>query len=95
MTFAKCDIDKFEVRDEVMAFALAMENTLRKHDGEKDDSWKDMLLGDMIEGLKEELDELTLAALNCDPKEVAEEALDVANFCMFIRTNLRDRDSND
>lgn len=46
------------IRDEWWQFARYCEDVLAKHDEERGDSWKDMGLGDLLDRLREEVEEL-------------------------------------
>lgn len=69
------------IRDEIMFFAQAMEEIMRKHDALKRDSWKDMT--------HEELQKLFLVEVKetQDENAMSKEWVDVANFCMMIYCN--------
>jgi len=76
-------------RPEIMEFAEAMENTMRKHDPEKGDSWKEMtplklyaLLADEHRELKEVF---IVGTPGKDPLDaIALECLDLANVSMML-----------
>jgi len=84
-------LDIMEARKEVINFAIAMENKLRKHDDDLGNGWMTCSIKHLIECLEAEIDELKEAMDHCQPNEVSWEAVDVANFCMFIRMNLIER----
>lgn len=73
-----------ELRPEVLAFAVAMENQLRRND------WKGGWQGDdtifLFPRITEELDELRGACFGLyqNRDRVLPEAADVANFCMMV-----------
>ena len=71
------------IRQEVLDFAEAMETVLRKHDNHKN-GWMDCSYSYLLNGAKRELKEAIEA--DDDPQNydrVAEELIDVANFCMM------------
>ena len=78
-------------RPEVVAFANAMEEKLRANDKHKI-GWKNSSSSHLLKLLRLEVLELEEAiqdsinplAIHRLPKEVLEEAADVANFCLFI-----------
>ena len=49
------------IRPEILAFAEAMENTMREHDGNKGDSWKTCDIFFLVEKLAEEYTEADTA----------------------------------
>ena len=76
------------IRPSVMQFAIAMEDTLRKHDGSKD-GWENCGFGWLIERAQQELDEADRDYDNNSGYHVstALEMIDVANFCMMFYDN--------
>jgi NTP pyrophosphatase (non-canonical NTP hydrolase) len=71
------------VRPEVAAFALAMEDKLRKNDHKG--GWKDCTKQYMAMRLTQEREELRNAIQRGDPPEqIMKEAADVANFAMMV-----------
>ncbi len=71
------------LRDEVIAFACAMEQELQEN--EHKGSWKNDNIFSLLERLREETDELELALkLGESPVVITQEAADVANFAMMI-----------
>lgn len=78
------------LRPEVMAFARLMESKLRKHDGDRGQSWKTTPPGQLLRALDRERVELIDATNNAG--DIRGEAADVANFAMMVAdrmTNLR------
>lgn len=77
------------IRTEVMAFAEAMETTLRKHDDKG--GWEDCGLHWLLERvqgeLKEALKKWDAKNFRGDYNAVSEELIDVANFCMMFWGN--------
>jgi len=78
------------LRQEVWAFAILMEKTLRKHDEEKGhEGWKDAKRGHLLSLLMKEVGELT-SALDASASvggatvRVAEECADISNLAMMI-----------
>lgn len=69
------------LRPEIRAFALAMEHTLRNHDGEKGDSWKECKLSFLCGKLIEEYKEFFEAPGSTETKP---ELVDIANVSMMI-----------
>jgi len=65
------------MRPEIELFAQAMENTMKKHDKKKGDSWKtedvDWLRAKLVEEFEEYFDTF-------DKKEL----VDIANMCMML-----------
>jgi len=78
------------LRDEVWAFAVLMEKTLRKHDAEKGrQGWKDAKRGHLLALLMKSVGELTSAldspaAVGGGTARVSEECADIANLAMMI-----------
>jgi len=72
---------KNKIRNEIMFFAQAMEDVMRKHDGEKGNSWKDMSYKKLQELLFEEVEESKNKCAKI------EEWIDISNFCMMIYCN--------
>lgn len=76
-------------RRAVERFALGMERKLRQNDYKG--GWKQMSVDEMLERLDEEVEELKKALHPMrkeNPQRVFKEAVDVANFCLFIADNL-------
>ena len=71
-----------ELRPEVRAFAVLMEQVLRKHDNRG--GWKDCDAWWLLDRANEEWRELKYALGGKGPHLVALEAVDVANFAMMI-----------
>ncbi len=75
------------LRPPVLAFAWLMEQTLRKHDSDKD-GWHEADWGWLLGRLQEETLELREAlTLGRSPVEIGREAADIANFAMMIADN--------
>lgn len=81
------------IRDDLALFAMNMERTLVRHDGEHPHGEKDSL--DMLYAhLLEEADELNNEFTAYKPDSpnpvlmdaIAQEAVDLANMCMFVAT---------
>jgi hypothetical protein len=74
------------IRPEVMAFAHAMETTLRKNDHKG--GWSECGLGYLLDGVEREYTEAREAwdavKNQKDYYRVSEELVDVANFCMMF-----------
>ena len=77
---------EMELRPEVLRFAAKMESVLRKNDWKG--GWQRMTTKDSLSRLYEELRELNAAAKTGPPELIVKEAVDVANFAMFIAENL-------
>lgn len=76
-------------RRAVERFALGMERKLRQNDYKG--GWKQMSVDEMLERLDEEVEELKKALHPMrkeNPQRVFKEAVDIANFCMFIADNV-------
>lgn len=71
-----------ELRPEVLAFALMMEQRLRKHDAEKGASWKNMSARDLLVHAASKNLQMEDAQITGKPHVV--HAADVANYCMMI-----------
>lgn len=71
----------YQLRPEVGAFAVIMEQTLRKHDDRP--GWKDCDAEVLLARLYEEVNELA-SAINTGSSTVPKESADVANFAMMI-----------
>ncbi|OIP06967.1 MAG: hypothetical protein AUK53_11850 [Betaproteobacteria bacterium CG2_30_59_46] len=72
-----------ELRPEVMAFALLMEQRLRDKDAEKGQSWKEMAVSDLYVGAATKVLLIERALFNSDGTE-AMHAVDCANYAMMI-----------
>jgi len=75
------------IRPEIMAFAEAMESTMRKHDGIKGDTWKTCDISFLCVKLQEEytetwteMDNFLFRSSNC----LKEELVDLGNVCMML-----------
>lgn len=75
------------MREEVKWFAEQMEEVLKQNDHKG--GWQDMCVGECFDRLIMEMRELKDAILNGGA--VTKEAVDVANFAMFIADNYRRR----
>jgi NTP pyrophosphatase (non-canonical NTP hydrolase) len=76
-------LDQLGVRDEVLAFAMEMEHLLREN--EHKGGWADSSLEDLLEKLKEEVEELEEAIKQPGYQvEACREAGDVGNIAMMI-----------
>ena len=73
------------LRPEVLTFAEAMEKKLKYNDDKG--GWQWMSLGEIAERIDDELEELTYALDNGKRGSAADEAVDVANFCMMFFDN--------
>lgn len=71
-----------DCRQEVVAFALAMEAKLRENDHKR--HWRFLDRRTLSRRLTEEREELRRAFTRGDPDEVLREAADVANFAMML-----------
>lgn len=77
-----------ELRPEVLAFAVKMEEQMRKNDAEKGDSWKVMMNTTLsVMALNKAL--LMSSAANVADSEphAVKHAIDIANYCMMITAN--------
>ena len=70
-----------EIREEIMFFAQAMEDIMRKNDKEKGDSWKNMSHNELQNLLLGEFKE------SQDENAKIKEWVDIANICMMIYCN--------
>lgn len=77
------------IRPEIMAFAEAMETTLRKHDHKG--GWEECRLNYLMDGVHRELkeadEEWDVKNFRGNYLRVSEELVDVANFCMMFWGN--------
>lgn len=74
------------LRPEVLRFAQAMEEELRRNDHKG--GWKNMTDVSLILRIQEECDELKMVTWNDRPaREILSEAADVANFAMMLADN--------
>ena len=81
------------IRAELRWFVDQMEQVLRKNDWKG--GWKDMSREEVLERLEEELDELKTAVCRSKPTdEIIAEAVDIANFAMFLAYNERGKGGN-
>ena len=76
------DLRAEDCRPEVRAFAIAMEQKLRKYDHRG--GWTDLRPGWLRRRVDEELDELDEAVRGGSPIAVIDECADVANFLMML-----------
>ena len=75
--------EKAEVRPEVRAFALAMEERLRANDHKG--GWRDLAVSYLMARLHEESAELDeVVRLGGSPEQAKHDAADVANFAMMV-----------
>lgn len=74
--------DVIQFRPEVLAFATAMEQTLRKHDHKG--GWKELPIEALLRHLEIELEEFKIAADYYDPKSAMKELVDVANYALML-----------
>lgn len=75
------------MRQELKIFAGLMEQTLVKHDDQKGEKgWlgHDCSVEFLVECLDEEVKEMRRAYSECDPYNMSEECIDIANFAMMI-----------
>ena len=77
------------IRPELLAFAEAMEKTMREHDPEKGDSWKDCQIKYLYIKLNEEFTEVETAVYNRLHKagkinEISKELVDMANVSAML-----------
>jgi NTP pyrophosphatase (non-canonical NTP hydrolase) len=77
-----------DCRPEVRAFAVLMEEQLRRHDADRGaKGWEDDFPMDLLAHLEEEVSELREALCKTPaptPDEIAREAADVANLAMMV-----------
>ena len=96
MTASKQPQPQQYIRPEVMAFARAMEDTLRKHDGKKT-YWRDVsvsfgyLFGRLSDEVREAKGEYDLR--HPDYHKCVMELVDVANFCMMCYDRIHPADT--
>lgn len=88
---AEAESRALDVRPEVRAFALAMERKLRIRDGQYGDSWRTMTFLMLYARLQSEVRELVKADTGGMAHRVGEEAVDVANFCLFIHVRAQSK----
>lgn len=81
-----------DCRKEVQEMAVAMEAKLRQHDDRP--GWKEEPFEYLYQRLEEEADELYQASKSNKPLNIAEEAVDVANFAMMIWDNFKEDTSS-
>lgn len=74
-----------EARQQVVAFAGAMERKLRQNDHKG--GWLGMNNGSIMARIQQELTELTEALASKDRTRIRDEAADVANFLMMLCQN--------
>lgn len=80
------------IRQEVQAFAEAMEAKLKKNDWKT--PWQQEDPEDLLKGLEREVDEMSEAwgsDSDTPDADVMEELIDIANYAMMIWDNLRAR----
>lgn len=70
------------LRESLQNFAEAMEQKLRKNDHKG--GWEGLSFEMLLDYLKLELHELEVALKHESPKDVAKEAVDIANFALMI-----------
>jgi len=76
------------MRDELYEFAMAMEHTLQKHDGDKKKSWRTMSREDLHTLLIQERSEVD-TGFNMKDSDVHLELIDEANLCMMLWYNIQ------
>lgn len=82
----KIDKRPVRLRREVRWFAERMELKLQQNDHK--DGWQDCDDWWLLQRVSQEYDELRKATIgSCDAEKIADEAADVANFCMMIADN--------
>lgn len=74
-----------DVRSEVRVFVIEMERKLRMNDHKE--HWSGSNYPYLHERLSQEIEEMDVAYFVAPPVEIAEEAVDVANFAMMIFDN--------
>jgi len=78
-------------RREVVRFADEMERALRERDDERGDSWRNESVDWLLARLRDEVQELADVLFGTRTNNaVIEEAVDVANFAMFISERVRE-----
>ena len=86
--------DAVKLRPELAAFAEQMERALRRKDDARGDSWRGESYYWLLDRLTEEVEELTreiMGRVTLRPVRIAAEAVDVANFALFIASVAADR----
>lgn len=73
-----------ELRPEVLAFALLMEQRLREKDADKGQGWKDADIGNLQVCVTAKNMSLDTALMYGTNNEAARHAVDIANYCMMI-----------
>ena len=76
-----------ELRPELAAFAEQMERALRRKDDARRDSWRNESYDWLLQRLTEEVGELTQELMDQSmprARRIEAEAVDVANFALFI-----------
>lgn len=73
-----------ELRPEVLAFALLMEQRLREKDADNPDGWKDADSFNLQICATAKIMALDTASLNDHQQDVIKHATDLANFAMMI-----------
>lgn len=73
-----------ELRPEVLAFAILMEQRLRQKDADKGQLWKDAEIGNLQVCVTAKNMSLDTALTYGTNNEAARHAVDIANFCMMI-----------
>lgn len=68
-----------DIRAEIMLFAEEMERVMRKHDAEKEDSWKYVSVDYLLLKLQEEYGEVSV-----DTQKNPMELVDLANVAMML-----------
>ena len=88
------------MRDELKHFAMEMEKKLALTDAKYGDSWKSMVIQELLERLRQEWNEFKESVLfdtRGDPEGIPrydhEELIDIANICMMLY-NRASPDSN-
>jgi len=77
-----------KLRNDVAEFATAMEQKLRFHDDVRGDTYKCMTDKELLERLKEELEEVENNDYFRPPETIMDELIDVANFAMMLYSNM-------
>ena len=100
-TFVECDGRRAAIRPELATFVIEMENVLQENDHKS--GWDNMSIHALYSRIKQEFEELqreyilqtnALDGVNRRDR-LRKEAIDVANFCMFLSHWSYENDSID
>ena len=91
----KAEALKKKVRDEIVFFALEMEDLMAENDKSKGESWKGIRVKKLLDHLDFEFDELKFEIEEMDIEQVQKILTDMANYCMMSWNKLEERKNDE